>query len=293
MSLIKIATIVSSCAALLLMFIKFFVWILSGSIAVLSSAIDSMLDMFVSLFNYFAVHNSEKNPDKRFNYWRWKIEAIAALFEWLIITLSWFYIFYESIYKIINNEKVAYLWVSVVVMLISVVITWFLVLFLDYVAKKTNNLVIKSDSLHYKTDLFSNSGILIWLWFIYFTWINYIDAIIWIIISFYIIYSAYELVKKGFLLLLDVALDKEEVEKIKKIIKKEKLITSFHELKTRQSWNTKFVEVHLVFNPDIKLIDAHRVSDHIEYSIPKIDKDNEWSVLIHMDPYDDWKHEKV
>ena len=290
MSLIKIATIVSTLAALLLMIIKFFVWIVSWSIAVLSSAIDSMLDMFVSLFNYFAVHNSEKNPDKRFNYWRWKIEAIAALFEWLVITLSWFYILYESIFKIINDEKVSYLWVSVIVMLISVVITWFLVLFLDYVAKKTNNLVIKSDSLHYKTDLFSNSGILIGLAFIYFTGINYIDAIIWITIAFYIIYSAYELIKKWFLLLLDVALDKEEVEEIKKIIKKQKLVTSFHELKTRQSWNTKFVEVHLVFNPDIKLIDAHRASDHIEHSIPKIDKDNEWSVLVHMDPYDDWKH---
>lgn len=290
MSLIKIATIVSSLVAFILMIIKFFVWIISWSIAILSSAIDSMLDMFVSLFNYFAVHNSEKNPDKRFNYGRWKIEAIAALFEWLVITLSWFYILYESILKIINDEKVSYLWVSVIVMIVSVVITWFLVLFLDYVAKKTNNLVIKSDSLHYKTDLFSNSGILIGLAFIYFTGINYIDAIIWITISFYIIYSAYELIKKWFLLLLDVALDKEEVEEIKKIIKKEKLVTSFHELKTRQSWNTKFVEVHLVFNPDIKLIDAHKASDHIERSIPKIDKNNDWSVLVHMDPYDDWKH---
>ena len=141
MSLIKIATIVSSLVALLLMVIKFFVWIVSWSIAVLSSAIDSMLDMFVSLFNYFAVHNSEKNPDKRFNYGRWKIEAIAALFEWLVITLSWFYIFYESISKIINNEKVSYLWVSVIVMIISVFITWFLVLFLNFVAKKTKKTI--------------------------------------------------------------------------------------------------------------------------------------------------------
>jgi len=290
MSLIKIATIVSTITAFLLMIIKFFVWIISWSIAVLSSAIDSFLDMFVSIFNYFAVHNSEKNPDKRFNYGRWKIEAIAALFEWLIITISWFYILYESITKIINDEKVSYLWISVIVMIISVILTWFLVIFLDYVAKKTNNLVIKSDSLHYKTDLFSNSGILIWLAVIYFTGINYIDSIIWIIVAFYIIYSAYELIKKWFLLLLDVALDKEEVDKIIKIIKKEKLVNSFHELKTRQSWNIKFVEVHLVFNPDIKLIDAHRASDHIENSIPKIDENNEWSVIIHMDPYDDWKH---
>jgi ferrous-iron efflux pump FieF len=275
---------------LLLAIIKFIVWFFSWSIAVLSSAIDSLLDMFVSVFNYFALHNSEKDPDTKFNYGRWKIEAIAALFEGIIITLSWIYILYESIYKIIVQETVSYLWISIIVMIISVLITLFLVLFLDFVAKKTNNLVIKADSLHYKTDLYSNSGILIWLSIIYFTWINYIDSIIWIIISIFIIYSAYELIKKWFLLLLDVSLDKKEVLKIQEIISSQKLVNSYHELKTRQSWNTKYVEVHLVFSPDIKLVDAHRVSDIIENEIPKIDKKNTWNILVHLDPYDDCKN---
>lgn len=136
MSLQKIATIVSSITALLLLVIKFFVWIISGSIAVLSSAIDSMLDLFVSLFNFFAVRSAEKESDNQFNYGRWKIEALASFFEWLIITASWFYILYEAIMKIINRSEVSYLWISVVVMLVSVVITWALVYFLEYVAKK-------------------------------------------------------------------------------------------------------------------------------------------------------------
>lgn len=287
MSLNKLATIISSITAFLLMLLKFFVWFFSGSIAVLSSAIDSFLDMFVSVFNYFALHNSEKDPDDRFNYGRWKVEAIAALFEWLIITLSWIYIFYESVYKIINKEAVSYLWISIIVMIISVIITFMLVAFLNYVAKKTNNLVIKADALHYKTDLFSNSAILIWLWVIYFTSYYYIDSILWIVIAIYIIYSAYELVKKWFLLLLDVALDSEEVQKIEDIISSQNLVTSFHELRTRQSWNTKYVEVHLVFNPDIKLVDAHKISDIIENEIPKIDKKFIWSISVHLDPYND------
>lgn len=287
MSFTKLATLVSSITAFLLMLLKFFVWFFSWSISVLSSAIDSFLDMFVSVFNYFAVHNSEKDPDDKFNYGRWKVEAIAALFEWLIITLSWFYILYESIFKIINKETVSYLWISIIVMIISVSITFILVSFLNYVAKKTDNLVIKSDALHYKTDLFSNSAILIWLWVIYFTSYYYIDSILWIIIAIYIIFSAYELIKKWFLLLLDVALDIEEVQKIENIISSQKLVTSFHELRTRQSWNTKYVEVHLVFNPDIKLVDAHKVSDIIEIEIPKIDEKFTWSISVHLDPYND------
>jgi len=162
MSLQKTATIVSSITAFLLLVIKFFVWIISGSIAVLSSAIDSLLDLFVSLFNYFAVSNAEKEADSKFNYGRGKIEALASLIEWLIITGSGFYIMYVSVIKLINNEQVNYLWTAVVVMLISVIVTGALVYYLEYVAKKTNNLVIKSDALHYKTDLYSNVWILIW-----------------------------------------------------------------------------------------------------------------------------------
>jgi len=287
MTLQKTATIVSSITALLLLIIKFIVWIVSGSIAVLSSAIDSLLDLFVSLFNYFAVSNAEKKADNKFNYWRWKIEALASLIEWLIITASWFYIMYASVMKLITNEQVSYIWISVLIMLISVVITWILVYFLEYVAKETDNLVIKSDALHYKTDLYSNAWILLWLWIIYLTWFYQIDAILWIIISIYVIYSAWELISKWYLLLLDAAIDKSEVDQIIKILKTEKAITNFHELRTRQVGNKKYVEVHLVFNPEILLIDAHRIANHIEAKIPKINKKNKWKIMVHLDPYDD------
>jgi len=287
MSLQKTATVVSSLVALLLLVIKFIVWIMSGSIAVLSSAIDSMLDLFVSVFNYFAIYNSEKKADSRFNYGRWKIEALASLFEWLVIIGSWLYILYESLKKFINNEKVEYIWESVWIMIVSVIITWTLVYYLQYVAKKTDNIVIKSDALHYKTDLYSNAWILIWLVIIYFTKFYIIDAIIGVLISIYIIYSAWELVHKWYMLLLDAALDEEEVQNIIKIINMQNKVSNFHELKTRQIGHIKYVEFHLVFNPEILLIDAHRIADHIEYSIPKIDNKYEWKVMIHLDPYDD------
>ncbi len=287
MSITKIATIVSSFTALLLLIIKLIIWLISWSISVLSSAIDSLLDFFVSVFNYIAIQNSEKPQDKTFNYGRWKIEALASLLEWLIITISWFYILYQSIIKLINKEIIAFLWISIIVMGVSFIITLFLVLFLEYVAKKTNNLVIKSDALHYKTDLFTNGWILLALAIIHFTWFYYIDWIIWIIISIYIIYSAYELIKKWFLLLLDVSLNKKLVNKIIKIINSKKQVSSYHFLRTRESWKIKFVDVHLVFNENIKLIDAHSISDEVEEEIEKLDNNCEWLFNIHLDPIDD------
>lgn len=289
MSLTKIATIVSSLTALLLLIIKLIIWFISWSISVLSSAIDSLLDLFVSIFNFIAIKNSEKIQDKIFNYWRWKIEALASLFEWIIITISWLYIAYKSIIKLINNETVWFLWISIIVMLISFFITLFLVIFLEKVAKKTNNLVIKSDALHYKTDLFTNLWIFIALVIIHYSWFYAIDWIIWIIISVYIIYSAYELIKKWFLLLLDVSLDKSYVDEIINIINSQNDVNSFHFLRTRESWKMKFVDLHLVFNKKINLVDAHTTSDNIEKQITKLDKNCEWVFNIHLDPIDDSK----
>lgn len=287
MTLQKKATIISSVTAFSLMIMKFTVWIFSGSIAVLSSAIDSLLDMFVSLFNFFAVSNAEKNPTKKFNYWKGKLEALASFLEGIIITLSWVYIFYESIRKVIFSEKIVHINISIFVMFISVIITWALVYFLNFVWKKTDNLVIKADSLHYKTDVFANIWILFSLLIIHFTDLYIIDSIIWIIISVYVIFEAYKIIKNWYLLLLDVALDNEIVKNIEKIVGSQKSISSFHELKTRKSWNINIVDIHLVFNPEILLIDAHRIWDIVEAKIKKLDDKPDWNIMIHLDPYDD------
>lgn len=281
------ATIISSTTAFFLMTTKFIVWVFSGSMAVLSSAIDSMMDLFVSVFNNFALYVAEKNPDRDFNYWRWKIEALASMFEWLIIIVSWLYIFVVSILKILNKTAVEHIWVSVGVMIFSVVVTLFLVLYLNSVSRKTKNLVIESDALHYKTDLLSNSWILIWLVIIKFSWLYIIDSFIWILIAIFIIKEALILVKKWVLLLLDVSLEKEEVEKIEKILQKYKEVESFHDLKTRQSWVNKFVEVDLVFDECMRLIDIHNIVEDIEKEIHELDSNSVWDVTIHADPKDD------
>lgn len=287
MNLQKKATIIATLTAFLLALIKFFFWIFTNSIAILSSAIDSLLDMFVSIFNFFAVSNSEKKPDDKFNFWRWKIEALASFLEWIIISISWIFIFYESVKKIFFKEEIEKLEIWLLVMWISIFITFILVLFLNNIYKKTNNLVIKSDMLHYKSDLLSNIWIIIWLIIIHFTWFYFIDSILWIIISFYIIFSAFEIIKKWFLLLLDVSLENDEILKIEEIIKNFEKVQDFHELKTRQSGDLKLVNAHLVFDKNISLLEAHSISHQIEEKIKLLNKKNKRSILFHLDPYDD------
>jgi cation diffusion facilitator family transporter len=285
----KKATVVSSSVAALLTLIKLAIGIASGSVAVLASAIDSVLDMFVSIFNYFAISNSEKPADKIFNYGRGKIEALASVIEGTIITISGLFLLYQAVKKAINNEASQYLEISIYVMVISLIITILLVLYLSYIAKKTNSMVIKADALHYKTDVFSNGAVLISLLLVTFTGYELIDVIVGGGIALYIIYSAYSLIHEGILVLLDRAVDEELVSKIEEIIKQNDKVNTYHLLKTREAANQTFVEVHLVFNCLITLMEAHKASDSIENRIKKLDEKRDWIINIHMDPYDDFK----
>lgn len=287
MSLEKKATVVSTSVAGVLVLLKMTVGVLSGSVAVLASAIDSFLDLTVSLFNYFAIHNAEKNPDDNFNFGRSKIEPLAAVIEGTVISFSAFFILYEALEKIIHPHEMQYMAESIYVMLASIVITGFLVAFLIYVAKKTNNMVIKADALHYKTDIFSNGAVLFALGAVAYTGEGLIDPILGVAIAFYMIYSAYPIIKEGILMLLDAALSPEDIKKIEKVIWSEPDITGFHDLRTRESGSHIFITYHAVFNVSISLYDAHLVTDKIEAKVGALFPDKKVHLLTHMDPYDD------
>jgi len=289
MRLEKKATVVSTSVATVLVLIKLTVGILSGSVAILASAIDSLLDFTVSIFNYFALHKAEQDPDDKFHFGKSKLEPLAAVIEGTIISMSALFILYQAIQKITHSQPILMLQESIGVMVVSIVITAGLVWFLNYVADKTNNMVIKADALHYKTDLYTNSAVLIAIAVVYFTGFELVDPILGILISIYMIYSAYPIVKEGVLMLLDVTIEEDEIKMIKEILDNEKEINGYHYLKTRAAGSNVFISVHIVLTPDIKLYDAHLIGDKIEAKIreafEKIEK--KAHILIHLDPYDD------
>jgi len=287
MSIERKATLVAIVVSIILAIAKVTVGILSGSVAVVASALDSILDMIVSIFNNIALKIAESSPNKKFNYGKGKIEGLAALFEGLVIIASGIFIIYESIRKMLHKEAITHIDISIYVMIFSIVMVGGLVWFLIYIAKKTNNLIIKSDALHYKTDLITNGSVLISLIIVKFTGWYFVDYTLSFILGIYIIKEASEIVKEGFEIILDVALDFETVEKIKKIIKSEPLVIDYHCLRTRKAGNRNFVDVHLVLTPDMKLKLAHSIVENVEDKIRALDPDKKWIINIHADPYDD------
>lgn len=287
------APVVAGAVAIILAIVKFIVGITSGSLAVLSSAIDSMLDCLVSALNYFALKKSNANPNDKFNFGYGKVEALVALFEGAFIIGIAIFICYSSIQKLLNGTKSVETTSAMLVMVISIVFTGLLVLYLRRVYKKTGNLIIKADALHYKTDLLTNLAIFIALFVIWITGYDAVDAIFGIVVSIYIAFSAFGLVKDGVYILLDGALPSDVVCAIIDILNSKEDVKSYHYLKTRKSGEKSFFSVHLVFDPNISLSKAHKVADDIESDIKSKFNTQKWVFDTHFDIEDDRDKEEI
>jgi len=283
----KRATLVSSSVATILLLVKLVIGIASGSVSVLASAIDSLLDMLVSIFNFFAIKKAEEHPDEEYQYGKAKIQAIAAVIEGTVITMSGLYIIYVALEKLNKGTVTTLLTPSILAMVFSIIVTYFLVQFLLKVAQETDNLVIKADALHYQTDLWSNAAVLVALGLVYLTGIDAIDAIFGLGIGIYIIYSAYEIIIEGVEILLDRALEGNMVADIGEIISQHPEVTSYHWLRTRTDGSTNYVEFHMVLRPNMLLLEAHRIADEVEDKIFLLDARKKWVITPHFDPYDD------
>lgn len=283
------ATLVTTGVSLSLVALKLAVGLVSGSVAVLASAVDSLLDFLVSLFNAFAVRGSEKPSDENHNYGHGKIEGIAALVEGLFILASAGFVLWRAILRLVHPEPLAATGVDLAVaaMVVSMLASLVLVSYLKRAGKKSRSLVLEADALHYRTDVWSNGAVLLGMAVIRFTGWLAADALIAIGIGLYIAWAALPLIRKGLDMLLDHALPEELSARIlETAIGHSPLVNGMHELRTRRSGEINFVEFHLVFDEEIPLGKAHRVADEIEARIRALEH-SRWSINIHLDPVDD------
>ena len=283
------ATLMASGASLLLIAVKLGVGLSTGTVAVLASAVDSLLDFLVSSFNAYAVRSTERPSDEVYNYGRGKMEGVAALLEGLFILASALYILREAVFQFgepMRIEAGRLQW-AMGAMAFSMIVTALLVGYLKRMAKESRSLIIEADTLHYQMDLITNGSVLLALVLIRFTGWDWLDPAIAIVISLVVARAAMPLLRKGLNMLLDRALDESLVQQIRSITASHSgKVTGVHEVKTRRSGDTNFVEFHLVFDEDIKLREAHHIADEIEMRIRKLDKAR-WIINIHLDPVDD------
>ncbi|MDO7253727.1 cation diffusion facilitator family transporter [Helicobacter cappadocius] len=279
---------IATLTSIVLATIKFIVAISTGSIVVLASAIDSLLDICMSAFNYFALKKAQKPATKHFNYGFEKIQYIAAMIEGIVILFSAGYIFYKAILHLDSKTPLVDAKIAIWVMILSIVVVSILIVFLGKIARSTKNEVIKTDILHYKSDLFSNGAILLSLLIIEFSGFYLIDSIFGILIAIYIAYSSLGIIKTAVVTLLDSALDENTQNSILEVLENSSIL-GYRNLKTRIAGDRVFVVVDLIFAEKITLLSAHQITDDIEDRIRKIDLSKRWDIIIHLEPVEYFK----
>lgn len=279
--LLKRVTYASVATAIILIIVKAIAWYMSGSIGILASLIDSLMDSFASIINLFAVRYALQPADDEHNFGHGKAEPLAGLAQASFIAGSAVFLIFNAIDRLQTPHILTHGNVGIAVMIFSIVITLFLVLYQRHVVKITNNLAIKADSLHYVTDLLTNFSILIAL---YLTINGYLwaDAVFAILIALYIFKSAFEIGNSSFQQLMDKSLDEETETLILKTIDDAPGSLGYHDFRTRQSGKDKFIQFHLELDDRLSLLKAHEIADGLEQQLKALIPDAE--IIIHEDP---------
>lgn len=267
----------------LVVILKIIVGLITGSVAILSEAIHSLLDLLASLITFFSVRISNKPADKEHPYGHGKIENISGTIETLLIFVAGIWIIYECIHKIIVPTPINLPLLGILVMIFGALINIFVSKIVYRTAKKTNSVAMKSNALHLLTDVYTSLGVAFSLLVVHLTGWYILDPIIGIVLACYIMVEASKLMKESFPPLLDTKLTNEEEEKIIQIIElfKEEYI-EYHDFRTRRSGAEEYIDFHLVVpsNKDIKTV--HELCDRIENKIQN--HFNKAQILIHMEP---------
>lgn len=280
--LMKAATYVAVGVAFTLVLMKFGAWIATESLSLLSTLVDSLLDVGASLINLFAVRHSLQPADSEHRFGHGKAEPLAGLGQAAFISGSALFILFEAGDRLLHPRDVVNTEVGVGVMVISIAFTAALVMFQRFVVRKTGSVAIQADSVHYKMDLLVNLGVIVSLVIVsQFGWV-FVDPLIAAAIALYIFHGAWEVGSQSLKLLMDHELPEEDRRNIQEIALSQPGVLGIHDMRTRSSGLNLFIQFHLDLNGEISLAEAHEISEAVMYKVENAFPNAE--VLIHEDP---------
>lgn len=267
--------------AAILIVIKALAWWQTGSVTLLATMTDSLVDLFASLTNILVLRFALQPADDEHRFGHGKAESLAALAQSAFIAGSALFLLLHGFQRLAEPVELNNGEFGIAISLISIVLTAFLVFYQHKVVRLTQSPAIAADSLHYKTDLLMNSAILIALGLNMLGFI-YADALFAIAIAFYILFSAVKMLWEASQTLLDHALPPEEVAKINQIARNSANIIGVHDVWTRRVGAVRFIQLHLELADNLTLLEAHDIADKLESDIQ-----NEFplaEVIVHQEP---------
>jgi len=279
--LLRLATRASVAVASILILAKAGAWWLSGSVSMLAGLTDSLLDGVTSFLNLLAVHYALRPADSDHRYGHGKAESLSGMAQALFIAVSAVLIAIQAFERLKNPEPIGAPWIGIGVIVLSLILTAGLLLLQHKVIRATGSTAVRADSLHYRSDLLLNGSILLALVLASFGWPQ-VDAWFGLGISVYILWSAIQIGRESFAVLMDEELSPDISQHMLELACGVPGVLGAHDLRTRISGNRWFVQLHLELPGELTLSVAHGLSDQAADAIHAAYPQAE--VLVHADP---------
>ena len=279
---IQLASSLAVIVALSLIGLKTYAWLATGSIALLGSLFDSVLDFSISFINFFVVRHALTPADDEHRFGHGKAEALAALAQALVISVSAILLIMQSVDRFFNPQPISHGLIGIVVIVIAIVATLGLVFFQRKVAKSTGSLAISADSAHYEADLYMNLAVILSLVLTIYADFALADPVLGGVVALMLLMSAREILAKSSKQLMDHEANDETRGNIERIIGAHPEVRSFHDLRTRHSGTQLFIQAHIELDGEMSLFRAHKIAEEVEVALlmqyPGAD------VILHQDP---------
>lgn len=279
--LVNRAALAATTLASLLLLVKIFAWWYTGSVSVLAALVDSLVDIAASLTNLFVVRYSLQPADREHTFGHGKAESLAALAQSMFISGSALFLFLTGLQHMATPGEMRAPLVGIIVTIIALFSTLALVTFQRWVVKRTHSVAIRADMLHYQSDVIMNGAILLALAL---SWYGFkrADALFALGIGVWILYSALRMGHEAVQALLDRALPDEDRQAIIDIASNWPGVQGAHDIRTRQSGPTRFIQLHLEMDDSLPLFQAHKLADEVEKAL--LSRFPGSDVIIHQDP---------
>ncbi len=285
--LMRQASLASMSVAIVLVLAKGAAWLVTDSVAMLSSLIDSALDLVSSLITFLAIRQALIPADEDHRFGHGKAEALAGVAQAGFIAASAGGLVLTVIDRFLHPRALQDEFTGVLVSVLAIVLTLGLMAFQGYVVRRTKSLAITADRAHYTTDFVTNIAVGVGI--VASTRLSepLIDLAVALGVAAYLVTGAWTIGRTSIDVLMDRELPEEDRQRILDIVHRHPGVRSVHDLRTRSSGLTQFIQLHVVLHPTMSLGRAHVMGDTIQAAIEEVYPQAE--VILHIDPLDDSK----
>lgn len=281
-TLVTRAALASVAVALILVVMKSWAAWTTGSVAMLGSLADTALDLVASLITLFGVRVAAAPADRDHRFGHGKAEALAALFQVMLIGFSAVAIFWRGVERLINDQVTAEAEGGIIVSAIAIAATLLLLAYQKRVIARTGSVAIETDNVHYQSDLLLNLSVIAALALEQYLDLAGADAAFGIAIALWLAWGAWRASSRAIDQLMDKEWPEEKRRHFVDVAARHPELKGLHDLRTRTSGNKDFVQFHVWMDPEMSVADAHQVLDEVEAKLEKEFPGVE--ILIHIDP---------